>query len=73
MNQKEKELIFAKYLIEYFNNTAKSSIQSAVAIASSSKICRICMKPPKMPLILDFGEEYACKSCLENEAGKNKE
>lgn len=36
-----------------------------VRIASEAGLCRICGKTPTLPLILDYGQEYACQSCLD--------
>ena len=29
-------------------------------------VCRICWQKPTMPLILDYGREFACQKCLKN-------
>ena len=43
------------------------SVGGGMSIASAQQLnlCRICCKPPTMPLILNFGREYACEKCLK--------
>lgn len=37
----------------------------SVEQARKRNVCRICEQRPTMPLILDYGKEYACQKCLQ--------
>lgn len=36
-----------------------------LAEAQQKRVCRICGEPPSTPLLLNYGREFACQSCVD--------
>lgn len=60
-------MIEARDVLAFLRDAGRASRKQAVAIAQKEKVCRLCLKPPVTPLILDYGREYACQTCLDKE------
>lgn len=55
----------AKILIKTFHAQAGVARMAAVKLAAMNHICRICLEPRKVQILLHYGREYACEKCLE--------
>ena len=54
-------------ILKTSRNLEREIRKGAVKLAREAGVCRLCLKKPTVPLILNYGGEYACRKCLHKE------
>lgn len=57
----------AKAAIIFFRDTERAARKQAVVLAREANVCRLCLQTPTVPLVLNYGKEWACRKCLNKE------